>query len=226
MVGRSLNLEFTALLCNLLCLNYWFIYAILVYYCIAPLLNTLSSKYSYIWALSVVFAIIVFKTVFLHSSFPYPLDWIIWRFPIFCIGFFLYKGSYEFGNIYYVLGSISLIAIILLVHFKVLLPGSELTYIVIIPFVILLTLVVGRIPQLMKNIILLHTKNVISLCGKMSLQLYLAHSLIFAIIQFYFPGYAGIRLFLISFATSFFLSYSVYKLTEVFKSEHSSFNRQ
>lgn len=164
------------------CQNAWFVHAIIVFYIITPLLYKIVQNgfmFSFL-CLGVLYSLI-FGAYYLSPA--YQFSSIAWtRLPIFFIGIIMgyYYPHFDFHSRKCFVGLSVLLGIVLILFVPSSLKGfySWLLYaFIVIPLLWVLSSTFKRLPEFVNS--------VFSSLGKMSLEIYLCHIMIWHIIRFY-----------------------------------------
>ena len=158
----------------------WYIDAILIYYALSPILLRLITRYGKIFLLAVVVSCFFIQAV--DFSIPWPLSWAIERIPAFCVGMWIYTKRcllISYWHIIWMIGGG--VFLYWVVSHNILVWGNHTyRYLMLLPVMPLLFYISAAIAKFLQYIKL---ERAIEWIGKYSLEIYLAHALVFHIMK-------------------------------------------
>lgn len=212
---------------DLFSLSHWYIYAISVYYLIAPVVYKMIDKLGG-WCVLIVIAVVYIIICFWQydAEAPYLIKygrWVVKRFPVFVFGLFIALRPFKFGISKVILfGTLAALVNVIVFHYVILantnpvsmdsctrlamlLPDKSVIpdngrFILDMLSVLLLVPLFAFITFLMEKV---HISFIIKWIGKYSLEIYLCHQYIFVVLD-HFAMYP-----VVSLVTGICLSFTV-----------------
>ena len=173
-------------------LEHWYIFAITIYYLLAPYICKTINKYKItILCMTVILSYIMLYITRIEMSITnidvsiiWPLDWAIERFPAFCFGMILfYLHNWKIERFFFVISAFLICLLSYLMISEIELFGSLLycdqIFMLLIPAFCLFCGMLEKVTDILR------ITNLVKWVGKYSLQMYLAHELCFALVRRY-----------------------------------------
>ena len=199
-------------------LEHWYIFAIAIYYLLAPYICKTIYKYKItILCVTVIISYIMLYITRIEMSITnidvsiiWPLDWAIERFPAFCFGMILFTmHNWKIERYFFVFSAFLICLLSYLMMSEIKLFGSliycDQIFMLLIPAFCLFCGILEKATDILR------ITNCVKWVGKYSLQMYLAHELCFALVKRYVPCSQNSQ-FLIAILISILYAYLVYLL--------------
>ena len=213
---------------SILCLDSWFVYTILLFYIISPLLYRLLCKHA-ITTLIVVVSIFFINGLMVRPMVGYDwmsihgiLSWSLERLPVFIIGMLMAVKEFEARKLVHILKMsfvffVVAVSLIALVKFDVsFLAQQSLTFFLLAlgmpSFISIIIYFLRCLPKMMLK--------PLSFFGSYSFEIYLAHGFIFWTFKIIFEGYNPWILLSICFLLTCVIAYVVKQSVNRLKNFH------